>query len=184
MKTLIIYSSQTGFTEKYATWLAKDLDAEVLSIKNAKSVDLSAYDKIVYGGWCCAGGINGLNWFISKLTKIKNDITTNNKKIAIFACGASPIENPDVKVSLEKINSDIEKKLGSKIDNIKLFYCPGGFNYEKMNTPSKIAMKMFIKMLESNKNKTEKDEVMIKMISSSYDISDKRHIEPIFEFVK
>ena len=53
-----------------------------------------------------------------------------------------------------------------------------------MNVPSRIAMKMFVKMLDSKKDKTEKDEVMIKRLSSSYDISDKRHIEPILEFVK
>ena len=184
MKTLIIYSSQTGFTERYASWLKETLDAECISIKNAKSVDLSSYDKIVYGGWCCAGSINGLNSFIGKLAKVKEDIVANNKKIAIFGCGASPIENPEVKDALEKISNLIETKLSKKFDNLGIFYCPGGFNYEKMNMGSKIAMKMFIKMLESNKNKTEKDEVMIKMISSSYDISDKRHIEPILEFVK
>ena len=43
---------------------------------------------------------------------------------------------------------------------------------------------MFVKMLDSKKNKTEKDEIMVKRLSSSYDISDKRHIEPIMEFVK
>ena len=67
---------------------------------------------------------------------------------------------------------------------MKTFYCPGGLNYEKMNVPSRIAMKMFVKMLDSKKNKTEKGEIMVKRLSSSYDISDKRHIEPILEFVK
>ena len=184
MKTLIIYSSQTGFTERYASWLKETLDAECISIKNAKSVDLSSYDKIVYGGWCCAGSINGLNSFIGKLAKAKDDIVANNKKVAIFAVGSSPIENPDVSKALDKINSDVEKKLGSKIETMKTFYCPGGLNYEKMNTPSKLAMKMFVSILKSNKNKTEKDEIQIKMISSSFDIADKRHIEPILEFVK
>ena len=42
-------------------------------------------------------------------------------------------------------------------------------------------MKMFIKALKAKKNKTEEDEVMIKMISSSYDISDIKYIAPILE---
>ena len=36
MNTLVIYSSQTGFTERYAKWIAETLDADVLSIKEAK----------------------------------------------------------------------------------------------------------------------------------------------------
>ena len=40
-------------------------------------------------------------------------------------------------------------------------------------------MKMFIKMLEAKKNKTDTEREMIKMISTSYDISDKKYIEPI-----
>lgn len=42
-------------------------------------------------------------------------------------------------------------------------------------------MKMFIKVLKAKKDKTEEEEVMIKMIASSYDISDRKYIEPILE---
>lgn len=67
------------------------------------------------------------------------------------------------------------------MSKVKVFYCPGGFNYEKMSTTSKLMMKVFIKTLKAKKNKTAEDEVMIKMISSSYDISDIKYIEPILE---
>lgn len=45
-------------------------------------------------------------------------------------------------------------------------------------------MKLFIKMLKSKKEKTEADLEMIKMISASYDISDKKYIEPILAYLK
>ena len=60
-----------------------------------------------------------------------------------------------------------------------MFYCPGGFRYDKMSISSRLLMKMFIKMLEAKKNKTDTEREMIKMISTSYDISDKKYIEPI-----
>ena len=47
-----------------------------------------------------------------------------------------------------------------------------------------LMMKMFLKALKAKKDKTEQEEVMIKMISSSYDISDKKYIEPILECLK
>ena len=54
-------------------------------------------------------------------------------------------------------------------------------NYEKMPASSRLMMKMFIKMLKAKKDKTEAEREMIKMISASYDISDKRYIEPVLE---
>ena len=35
MKTIIIYSSQTGFTEKYALWMAEELEADIVTLPEA-----------------------------------------------------------------------------------------------------------------------------------------------------
>jgi len=91
--------------------------------------------------------------------------------------GGSPIENPEIEPTLRKnFDEETYKKIG-------VFYCPGGFDYDKMSGKSKLMMMMFIKMLKSKKNKTEEEETMIKMISGSYDISDKKYIEPIIEYI-
>lgn len=45
-------------------------------------------------------------------------------------------------------------------------------------------MKVFIKALKAKKDKTEEEQEMIKMISTSYDISDKKYIEPILKCLK
>lgn len=42
-------------------------------------------------------------------------------------------------------------------------------------------MKMLVKTLKAKKNKTAKEQEMIKMISGSYDISDRKYIEPILK---
>lgn len=65
-----------------------------------------------------------------------------------------------------------------------MFYCPGGLNYEKMSGPSKLMMKMFVKALKAKKGKTQAEEEMIKIISSSYDISDKKYIKPVLECIE
>ena len=54
MKTIIIYSSQTGFTERYAKWLADELSAETITLAEAKKKTDDYFndaDAIVYGGW-------------------------------------------------------------------------------------------------------------------------------------
>ena len=46
------------------------------------------------------------------------------------------------------------------------------------------AMKMFLKMLESNQNKTEADQQMIKMISGNYKKKKKKYLDPILDYIK
>ena len=69
MKTIVIYTSQTGFTKRYAQWIADAAGAECLELSEAKKKDLTSYDAIIYGGWACAGGISKLGWFKSNLDK-------------------------------------------------------------------------------------------------------------------
>ena len=57
-----------------------------------------------------------------------------------------------------------------------------GFNYEKMNTASKLAMKAFVGSLK--KKSDEKSKEMAELISGSYDISDVKFVEPIVAYLK
>lgn len=172
MRTVIIYNSQTGFTKRYAEWIAEETGADCLELSIAKKKDLSIYETIIFGGWACAGGISKIGWFKSNIDKWRD------KKLIVFCVGGSPIDNPEIETALERNFNESERK------KVKLFYCPGGFNYEKMSAPSKIMMKMFVKTLKAKKDKTKEEQIMVKMISSSYDISDKKYIEPILQYLK
>lgn len=169
MNAIVIYNSQTGFTKRYAEWIAAATGADCLELATAKKKNMSAYDAIIFGSWACAGSISKLSWFKNNAGK------WSDKKLIVFCVGASPIDSPEIQQNLKRILKSPELK------NVSAFYCPGGFNYEKMSASSKLMMKMFIKALQAKKGKTEAEEEMIKMISSSYDISDKKYIEPILE---
>ena len=174
MKTLIIYTSQTGFTKKYAEWLAERMSGELLDLKDAQKKEagfFDAYQAIVYGGWAMAGNLVKSKWFLDHASAWKD------KKLAMFCVGGSPNDNPDVAVSLHRMLTDEQRGY------IKAFYCQGGFNYEKMNAPSRLAMKMFVGALKKKKDATEGEKTMAKMISSSYDISDIRYIDPIVAYL-
>ena len=169
MKTVVIYNSQTGFTKRYAEWIAEAVGGDCLELKKAQKINMDVYDAIVFGGWACAGSISKLSWFKGNIEKWRD------KKLIAFCVGASPLESPEIEPALMKNFDEAER------EKVNVFYCPGGFNYEKMSASSKLMMKLFIKALKAKKDKTEEDEVMIRMISSSYDISDKKYIEPILE---
>lgn len=172
MKTAVIYNSQTGFTKKYAEWISEVVGADCFELKIAKKQNFDTYDAIVFGGWICAGSISKISWFKSNINK------WSGKTLVVFCTGSSPAENPGIDASLSNIFSEVER------EKISVFYCPGGFNYEKMSTGSKLMMKIFQKMVSAKKDKTEVDIEMLKMISHSYDISDKKYIEPILKLLR
>lgn len=172
MKTVVIYNSQTGFTRRYAQWIAEAAGADCLELSDAKKIDLAAYEAIIFGGWACAGSISKISWFK------KNMDQWADKKLVVFCVGGSPIDNPEIDTALKRSFNESEQ------EKVKVFYCPGGFNYEKMSMPSKLMMKMFVKTLKAKKDQTEEEQMMVKMISSSYDISDKKYIEPILQYLK
>lgn len=169
MKTIVIYNSQTGFTKRYAEWIAEESGADCFELNEAKKKNIDDYDAIIFGGWACAGGISKLSWFKGNIHK------WNDKKLIVFCVGGSPLENPEIETALKKNFKEEEW------ERVNVFYCPGGFNYQKMSATSRFMMKMFVKALKSKKDKTEEEEFMVKMIASSYDISDKKYIKPILE---
>lgn len=172
MKTIVIYNSQTGFTKRYAQWIAEETGADCLALSDAKKIDMTSYEAIIFGGWACAGSISKIGWFKRNIDKWAD------KKLIAFCVGGSPIDNPEIETALKRNFNESEQT------KIKTFYCPGGFDYDKMSASSKLMMKMFIKTLKAKKDKTKEEQIMIKMISSSYDISDKKYIEPILQYLK
>ncbi len=169
MKTVVVYNSQTGFARRYAWWIAEGAQADCLPLSEAKKKDLSGYEAIVFGGWVCAGQISRIGWFK------KNMPAWKGKKLIVYCTGGSPAENPAVQDFLDQCTRELEA------GHIQVFYCPGGFNYEKMPVPSRVMMKLFVKSLEKKKNRTEEEKYMAEMIASSYDITDRKYVKPILE---
>lgn len=175
MKTIIVYSSQTGFTKRYADWLAEELQANVITLEEAKKQDAQYFDTadvIIYGGWAMGGKIVNSEWFTQRIPDWKE------KKLVLFCVGASPNENPEVDVALHNALTDEERKYA------KAFYCQGGIAYEKMKLPMKLTMKAFASMVRKKKDATEQEKIMGEMLSKSYDIADKKYINPIVDYVR
>lgn len=174
MKTLIIYTSQTGFTKRYAEWIAEKMNGELLETKEAKTKKMdffAQFDAIIYGGWAMAGSLVQSKWFLEKAKELKG------KRLAMFCVGASPIESEEVQKALDNMLTDEQRTY------VKAFYCPGGIDYSKMKLPSRMAMKAFVSMLNKKKDASAEEKEMASMIAKSYDISDKKYVEPIVEYL-
>ncbi len=174
MKTIVVYTSQTGFTKKYAEWISQEMNADIMTLGDAKKKEISffnIYDVIIYGGWAIAGKIKNADWLIGNISNWKD------KELVLFCVGASPNENPDVDVALHNALTDEQRNY------VKTFYCQGGLDYDKMVLPSKLAMKAFAAMLSKKKDMSPNEVKMAEMMSKSYDISDRKYVEPIVEYL-
>ncbi|MDD2402659.1 MAG: flavodoxin domain-containing protein, partial [Clostridia bacterium] len=49
MKTVVVYKSKSGFTKKYAEWIAKELSAEIFEASRITADMMMDYDTVVYG---------------------------------------------------------------------------------------------------------------------------------------
>ena len=174
MKTLIIYSSQTGFTERYAKWIGQELHADLLPIKEAKKRSddsFLGYDAIIYGGWSMGGRIVDVEWFLGKASSWKE------RKLAIYGVGATPWDAPEIPEFLASIVNEEQKKY------INVFYCPGGLDYSKMNFFCKIMMKMFAKSMNKKDGLSDYEKQKAEALLTSFDSSDRKYIQPIVAYV-
>lgn len=171
MKTLIIYTSQTGFTKKYAGWIAEKLNADVITsdeFKKRTDDSLKEYDTIIYGGWASMGKIVKADLFYTRAR------AWQNKRLAVYCVGAADADEPNMIQSMKKVVPEDLR------DSIVSFYCPGGLNYEKMNLYSKMMMKTYATMLKKDESKKELGE----LCSHSFDHSDVKYAEPIVLWAK
>lgn len=174
MNPLIIYNSQTGFTKRYAEWLAERINGTLLSLKEAKKQSagyFNDFETILFGSWAMAGNLAEGKWFYENAT------SWQNKQLVIFCVGANPTESPEAEKLMEDLLTEEQRGY------IQAFYLQGGLDYSKMKTGSKLMMKMFTSMLKKKKDATPSEKDMAARIDHSYDISDKKYIEPIVELV-
>ena len=164
MKRLEEYKRSTGFTAKYAAWIAGELSCEAKELKHMKAQEIAAYDSIIFGGWIMGGMIMGLD----KIQKM------DPKQLVVFAVGASS--------DSEELRNNL--KTQNHLEQTPLFYMEGGIAFEKMSFFPKMMLKTMGKSVEKKEVKTEEDEEMLRKFSASSDNSDIANIQPLVAFVK
>lgn len=172
MNALITYKSKTGFTKWYAEFIAKEVDGNLMDIKEVTTEIMSGYDVIVYGGGLYAGMINGYKHAKHMFEK------SSAKRLILFATGGTPNEATKEIDEVWKNNL-----LGEELQSIPHFYMQGGICYERMSFPNRAIMKMMSKVLAKKKNKDSAEEGFAQAIKSSYDITSREYAEPLIKYL-
>ncbi|MBU3146679.1 flavodoxin domain-containing protein [Clostridium sp. CF012] len=175
MSTIVVYKSKTGFVRNYAEWIAEELSADILEVSKVNINMLTKYDTLVYGGSLHAVGINGVKFITKNFDKLKD------KKLVVFASGASPSSEKVIKeVVANNFTSDQQKC-------IKFFYLRGGFNYNKLSIFDKVLMTLLnckIKIKKKQKKDLTPDEIgMLTAFDKPVDFTRKKNINEMVIYV-
>lgn len=169
MKALIVYKTTSGFTETYAGWIAEELNANCIPLKDLRKTE--GYDLLIYGGCLHAVGINGYTAFKSHLSP------KDYGRLIILAVGASP-PKPEIEDEIRRANLAAPEE-----KDLPLFYFQGGFDFNKLNFITKIIMTAFRWKLAARKDKTDEVKGMLSAYRKPLDATDRKNIEGMLTFI-
>jgi len=136
MRTLIVYATKYGCTEKCAEKLAGKLEGEVdlRNLRSGRIADLAPYDRVVIGG----------SMYMGKIQKEVGRFCTEHlgelkeKKLGLFICAMAEGED-----AAKELNEAFPSELASAAAAREVF--GGEFVFSKMNFLHKMIVKKIAK---------------------------------------
>lgn len=158
----IIYTSNTGFTAKYAELLGEKTGLPVYELSDAeKHIEKGAM--IIYLGWLFANNVKGY-----KKAAEKYSIA------AVCAVGLC-----DTGTLLEEVRKTI-----SLPDSIPLFTLQGGIQHAKLHGINKLMINMLIKGLSAQKERSEQEERMLYLIKNDGNYVSEENLSAVLEWYR
>lgn len=168
-KFLVVYKSQTGFTQRYGQWIAQALDCPALPLDRLTAADLDRCETVIFGTRAHAGRIDG--W-----QQVKDRFL--GKRLVLFVTGAAPNQAEDTIAQLWKGNLTPQE-----LAELPHFYMQSGLCYEKMSRSDRLMMKVAGFFIKLKKPRTPEEEAFQHAFLHSHDIAAKEYIAPLVEFL-
>lgn len=172
-KIVILYQSKYGSAKKYAEWLSEELSCDIVNTKHAQIAKIQQYDTVILGGGIYAGGIAGLSFIKKHYDKLKD------KKIIVFAVGASPYDEKSMKELRER-------HFKGELEKLPCFYCRGAWNEEIMSLTDRMLCGMLKKAVSKKDpaNYEPWEAALIQAMGTNCDWTSKENLAPIIEIVR
>lgn len=158
--THIIYTSNTGHTERYAKILEEKTGIPALSMEQATDT-VTPGSPILYLGWLFVGGIRGYKKAAKRYS----------------VCAVCGVGLCDTGALLSEIRRT-EKIPGS----IPLFTLQGGMDHEKLTGIYKKMIDTLILFVRKKKNKSEDDARMLYLLESGGDYVSEAHLTDVLHW--
>lgn len=143
MRTVIIYATKHGCTDKCAYTLANELETDIklVNLETERNINITEYEAVIIGGSIHVGMINKkVKSFIDK-----NLDTLSKKKLGLFLCCMYEGEK-----ALEQFQNAFPEIIRNKAVAHGLF--GGEFDFDKMNFLEKAIVKKVANVEQSVSN--------------------------------
>ena len=157
MKTIVVYTSRTGFTQQYAEFISYGLNC----LEKADPFALKEFPLILYGGPVHGGDIEGLDTLRGMA----------RGRVLVFAVGALP----DTEVVRAKLRN------ANDIPEEDFFYLEGGMRYDELPPGTKRALRLYQHTLEmgNQDNLSPEQRFFLNNIGRTFDHMDRNAAEAV-----
>lgn len=163
--TGIVYTSNTGYTEKYAKLLGEQLGLPVFSAGQADS--LPEGTEVLYLGWLMAGVVKGYKKAAQRFSVA-----------AVCGVGMGPAGSQD---------SDVRKN-NAIPQEVPVFTLQGGFDRTKLHGIYRFMMGVMIKVMGSSlrkkENRTPEEDAMLEMVTNGGNFVDVRQLDGVIAWYR
>ena len=152
----IVYTSQTGFTARYAALLAERTGLPCRPLKEAAALPRGT--AVIYLGWLCAGGIKGLK-----------EARRRFRTAAVCAVGMA------AEVEEAKLRRD------NRLEGVPLFYLRGGYAPERLTGLYRPMMSLMSRMVSKASAEDEGARAMQEAFAKGGDWVSTEQLSPVLD---
>lgn len=159
MVSAIIYTSNTGFTARYAKMLGEKTGLPVFDLKGGKLPGPES--EVVYLGWLMAGSVKDLAKALKKW---------NVRGVCAVGMGAA--------------EGAQESELARKHPGLKVFYLEGGYDHGKQKGIFKMMMNVMRKAMEKRPADDPQARRILEAMKQPADWVREENLEPVLDWLK
>ena len=156
----IVYTSNTGYTERYAKMLGEKTGLPVYALKEVGK-KLEKGTPIIYLGWLMAGSVKGYNKAAKKYE----------------VCAVCGVGLSDTGAMQEDV-----RKAHNLPGEMPVFTVQGGMDLDKLRGINKMMIQMLTKSMTSKKDRTEGEDRMVYLLQNGGDYVSEEHLTAVLEW--
>ena len=153
----IVYTSNTGYTARYAALLGEQTGLPVCSLPEA-AAQLEKGTPVIYLGWLMAGSVK--------------DYAKAARTYTICAvCGVGLCDTGTM--------LDTVRKACRLPDQTPVFTLQGGMDFAKMQKPYRVAIRILTKAMAAKKNRSADEDRMLYLLQTGGDLVNAENLTPV-----
>lgn len=171
-KTVIVYSSRNGSTQKYAEWLAQDCGARLIPWREAVVDELAEYGTVVFGGCVYNGLIEGIS-----LIKNNRD-TLRGCRLFVFTVG---LTQPGDETAFQQVlDRNFEP---GELEGIRFHHFLGALDFGKMSLMQRMMMRLLKKSIQRKpkESRSQLESYILEAYGGRVDFTSRSYIRPLTE---